>query len=116
MKESSLQSALSELENLARSQCETEAREDWSASLDRLRDEEAAVSRLLAAAAPSSIPGRKILPAEMGARLDTLLASYSDRIARIERHKRNNRVEFASLVSARGVAVSALNLYSSAGN
>jgi hypothetical protein len=108
---STFQSALSELEGLARSQTETETREDWSASLLRLQDEERALSRLLAAALPSPIAGRKQIPPEMGARLDALLASYGDRIARIERHKLENRQELASLGGNREFAVSALQRY-----
>lgn len=116
MKETAFQRALEELEGLTRFQEESEASEDWSSSLDRLQEEEAAVSRLLAAASPSAVAGRRQLPPEMGERLDALLASYGDRIARIELHKRQNRSELASLDQKRDFAVSALQLYSRGGN
>lgn len=116
MKETAFQRALEELEGLTRYQEESEASEDWSSSLDRLQEEEAAVSRLLAAASPSAVAGRRQLPPEMGERLDALLASYGDRIARIELHKRQNRCELASLDQKRDFAVSALQLYSRGGN
>lgn len=116
MKETAFQLALAELESLSRSQREIEAREEWSSSLDRLQEEEAALSRLLAAAEPTAAAGRKQLPPEVGDRLDALLASYGDRIAQIELHKRQNRRELASLGQKREFAVSALHLYSQGGN
>lgn len=112
MRETAFQIALAELEDLSRSQREAEAREEWSFSLDRLQEEEAALSRLLAAAEPTAVAGRKQLPPEVGDRLDALLASYGDRIAQIELLKRQNRRELASLGQKRDFALTALNLYS----
>ena len=116
MKETTFQRALEELEGLTRFQQESEAREDWSSSLDRLQEEEAAVSRLLAAAASSAGGGRKQLPSEVSERLDALLASYGDRLSRIELHKRQNRQELASLGKKRDFAIAALQLYSKGEN
>lgn len=112
MKETAFQLALEELEGLTRLHTGLEASEDWPSSLDRLQAEVAAVSRLSAVASPSAVAGRSQLPPEMGERLDALLASYSNRIARIELHKRQNRMELASLDQKRDIAVSALQLYS----
>lgn len=116
MNETAFQLALADLEDLSRSQRDVEDREEWSSSLDRLQEEEAALSRLLEAAEPALVVGRKPLTDEIGGRLDALIASYGDRIARIELHKRQNRRELSSLGQKREFAVSALHLYSQGGS
>jgi len=106
--------ALSELEVLAHSQVETESRADWLTSLARLREEEETLSRLLNLSGRLDGSFKTAITPAVAARIDALIASYAERIARIELHKKQNREELASLGSTRELAVSALSVYSQA--
>jgi hypothetical protein len=99
--------ALSELEVLSRTQAETESRAEWSESIDRLEAEAAAISRFLGLAATVSAAG-----SEIAARIDAVVAAYGERIAHIERQKKENRDELRSLGAARQLARSTLLSYS----
>ena len=106
--------ALSELELLTHTQVETESRADWLTSLARLQDEEATLSRFLDLSGRLDGSSKTVVSPEVASRIDALIASYAERIARIEMHKEQNREELASLGSTRELAVSALSLYSQA--
>lgn len=99
--------ALAELEALARTQAETEARAEWAESANRLAAEAAAIDRLLAVAATVRSAG-----AEIAARIDAVVAAYGERIAHLERQKKENREELRSLGEARQLARSTLLSYS----
>lgn len=109
------QQLLSELEQISSLQVAAEASADWQESLERLRLEEEVVARLLAFGSNSSDGSRRLSSPQEGARLDALISSYSDRIARIESLKRANREESASLHKTREVAYSALSVYTRSG-
>ncbi len=104
-----IQEALSELEALARTQAETESRSEWTESIDRLEAEAAAISRLLGVGASVRAAG-----SEIAARIDAVVAAYGERIAHIERQKKENRDELRSLNAARQLARSTLLSYSRA--
>lgn len=106
---SDIDDALSELEQLARTQAETESRSEWSESIDRLEAEAAALTRLLGAVSTVRAVG-----SEIAARIDAVVAAYSERIANIERQKEQNREELRSLNGARKLGRSALLSYSRA--
>ena len=107
MSVSPINEALSELEALTRAQAETEFRSDWTDSIDRLEAEAAAISRLLGVAATVRADG-----SEIAARIDAVVAAYGERIAHIERQKKENRDELRSLNAARQLARSTLLSYS----
>lgn len=104
-----MQEALAELEQLARLQAETEARSDWSESIDRLEAEAAALTRLLGVAATVRAAG-----AEVAARIDAVVAAYGERIAHIERQKNDNRAELRALNAASQLGRATLRSYSQA--
>ncbi len=101
--------ALSELEALSRTQAETELRAEWTESIDRLEAEAAAIVRLLGEAATVRAAG-----SEIAARIDAVVAAYGERIAHIERQKKENRDELRSLNGARQLARSTLRSYTRA--
>jgi len=101
--------ALSELEQLSRTQAATESRAEWGESIDRLEAEAAALARLLGAAATVRAAG-----SEIAGRIDAVVAAYGERIANIERQKEENREELRSLKGARKIGRSALLSYSRA--
>jgi len=101
--------ALSELESLSRTQAETELRAEWTESIDRLEAEAAAIARLLGEAETVRAAG-----SEIAARIDAVVAAYGERIAHIERQKKENRDELRSLNGARQLARSTLRSYSRA--
>ena len=107
MSAAAINDALSELEALSRTQAETELRAEWTESIDRLEAEAAAIARLLGEAATVRAAGSSI-----AARIDAVVAAYGERIAHIERQKKENRDELRSLNAARQLARSTLLSYS----